>query len=116
MGVNCTRTKFCRTIEERLVLKEKRLAHMGVYECTFNDEGNHNHSQMALLYNLPLREDVRNWKKIKVLVAPPEAKNIPLNEELQKQYYLDNGFVETLIGTAPQCIKTVGNNIQAQQK
>eukprot|EP00957_Ditylum_brightwellii_P174021 13249493-Ditylum_brightwellii.AAC.1 len=71
---------------------------------------------MALLFDLPSRKDVGNWKKIKVLVAPPGAKNISLNEERLKQFYLDNGFVETLIGTAPQCIKMVGNNIQAQQK
>eukprot|EP00957_Ditylum_brightwellii_P048603 3688024-Ditylum_brightwellii.AAC.1 len=89
---------------------------MALYECTFNDEGNHSHSQMALLFDLPSREDIENWKKIKVLVALPGAKNISLNEELPKQYYLDNRVVETLICTVPQCIKMVGNNIQAQQK
>eukprot|EP00957_Ditylum_brightwellii_P149157 11359181-Ditylum_brightwellii.AAC.1 len=80
---------------------------MAVCECN---------SQMALLYNLPSREDIDNWREIKELAVPVGAKNMSFNEKLPKHYYFDNGFVETLIGTALLRIKNVGNNIQAQQK
>ena len=71
---------------------------------------------MALLYDLPLQEVLDNWKKIKVLVAPLGTRSVVYDGEHTKQYFLDLGFKEISIGTAPERIKMVGKNIQGQQK
>ena len=48
----------------------------GAYEITFNSEGKFSNTQLALLYELPSREDLAEWKKMKVLKAPAGCKSI----------------------------------------
>eukprot|EP00957_Ditylum_brightwellii_P114316 8716365-Ditylum_brightwellii.AAC.1 len=89
---------------------------MAVYACTFNEEGKHSHPQMTLLYDLPSQDGINNWKKIKFLAAPPRTRSVVFGGDLPKQCFLNKGFKEISIGTAPEHIKVVGKNIQGQQK
>ena len=69
-----------------------------------------------LLFDLPSQDDLDNWRKIKVLVAPLGIKDIEYDITTLKIWYLDRGFVEVNIGIAPQRTHQLSNNIQAQRK
>ena len=57
-------------------LKELLFFKGAVYEITFNLKGKFSNTQLALLYDLPSREDLCGWKNIKVLTAPAGCKSI----------------------------------------
>ena len=72
---------------------------------------------MALLYNLPSREDVESFKKIKILCAPPGLKNFAIDvDNVTKQELLNDGFVEVSIGIAPERTFALNNNVQTRRK
>ena len=85
-------------------------------EITFNKENEHGQSQMALLFDMPLEEDLTNWRKIKILVAPNGLKEVVYENNKTKEEYVDQGFVERSIGVAPERTCNLGGNIQAQRK
>ena len=87
-----------------------------IYECTFNCEGKFSHSQAVLLFELPTQDDLDNWQKIKVLVAPLGIKDIEYDNTMSKEAYIEIGFREVKIGTAPQQTHHLANNIQGQRK
>jgi hypothetical protein len=87
-----------------------------VYDCTFNNNGVHNHSQQILLYDLPSQDDLDNLRKIKVLVVPPGTKEIVFNPIESKECYLDQGFKEIKIGCATERTKWMCNNFQARRR
>ena len=89
----------------------------GQYEFTFNKENSFSQSQMAILYDLPSTEDVRNFKKFKILCAPPGIKDFSISiEDTSKDDLLSLGFKEVLIGVAPDRTLGLKNNIQAKRK
>ena len=88
-----------------------------IYLCTHDDsEGKFSQSQMAILCDLPIQEQLYMWQKIKVLVAPPASKYISYDESRSKQSYLDIGFREVSIGVAPQCNQVLRKNMQGKRK
>ena len=105
-------------LEEKVKPPKQLLFFRGaVYECTYNHkEGIFNQSQIALLYDLPAREDVRNWKPIKVLIAPPALKDVEFDMTLPKEHFLSTGFTEIEIRTCPERPVVINRNLQAQRK
>ena len=63
---------------------------------------------MVLLFDLPSQERLNNWGSIKVLIAPPDMKEITYNENNTKQLYLDQGFQERSISVSRQYSYSVG--------
>ena len=104
-------------LEQRLKEPRKLLLFRGaVYDITFNKDGEFSQSQLAILFDLPSEEDLENWRKIKILVAPLGLKEIEFREEDRKEVYLNKGFVERFIGVAPERMCIISNNVQAQRK
>lgn len=88
-----------------------------IYLCTFNDpHGSFSQSQMALLYDLPSQEQLDNWQKIPILIAPPGTKEIEYDDTKSKQSYLDIGFVEQQIGVTKEYTQSLSNNLQGRRK
>ena len=51
-------------LERHLKEPERLLFFKGaIYEITFNKENEFSHSQLALLYDIPSEDDLRQWKK-----------------------------------------------------
>lgn len=72
-----------------------------VYECTYNKKGSFNQSQPVLMYDLPSRDDVRNFRKIKVLKIPTGWKDYEFDMSKPKSFYEERGFKEISIGLHP---------------
>ena len=88
-----------------------------IYVCTFNDiSGSFSQSQMALLFELPSQDQLNNWQKVKVLIAPPGTKEIIYHDTMTKQSFIDIGFIECFIGTAKEYTQSLKNNIQGKRK
>jgi predicted GIY-YIG superfamily endonuclease len=75
-----------------------------IFECTTNDLKRNTYmtSDPVLLYELPNEEDLLRWKKIKVLKCPPGCKEFIFDMDQEKQVFIDLGFVEIEISTAPE--------------
>ena len=70
------------------VLKEPRslLFFVGsIVKSTCNVENKYLQSQFILILKVPYQDDVASFKKIKVMVAPPEIKEFVFNGELDDQ-------------------------------
>ena len=88
-----------------------------IFECTFNDtNGQFTQSQMALLLELPSKETLDRWEKIKLLLAPPGMKEIIFDEQLTKEEYLSIGFTEVRIGIAPERTHEVNHTMFGRRK
>jgi hypothetical protein len=77
-----------------------------VYEMTFNDRDKFSQSQIAVLAAMPTAEDIRQFRDIKVMVAPAGCKTVP-------EFYRDlsvleqHGWKPRLVGMAPERVQTV---------
>ena len=63
-----TASETTSTLLEQKVKEPKTILFFrgAIFEMTFNKEGHFSNTQTAILYDLPNREDLSNWKKIKV--------------------------------------------------
>ena len=77
-------------LEQKVKEPKKLLFFKGaIYEITFNKEGEYSQSQMVLLFDMPLEEDLINWRKIKILVAPNGLKEVVFDNNKIKEEYID---------------------------
>ena len=105
------------TLDQKLKEPTQILFFRGaMYECTYNEDGKFSQSQLAILFDLPSQDDLNNWRKIKVLVAPPGLKDFVFDHDASKESYLEQGFTDVKIGVAPQRTQSLANNLQAQRK
>ena len=89
----------------------------GHYEFTFNKEDCFSQSQLAILYDMPAREDVDLFKPVKILCAPPGIKDFTFDvNNVSKLSLTNQGFKEVLIGMTPERTISLKNNIQAKRK
>ena len=82
------------------VLKEPRhlLFFVGtLYEFTFNEENVFLQLQLGLLIKLPDQEDVREFRKIEIMVASPGLKTFIFNTITDKEYYTSCGWKKQTI-------------------
>ena len=70
-------------------------------KITFNQEDKFSNTQFTLLYDLPNRVDIQNWQKVKILKAPTGLKDIEHSSNICKQFYIEHGFIEIEISSAP---------------
>ena len=87
-----------------------------IYECTYNHDGKFSNAQLCMLLDLPEQSDLDNFRKISVLIAPPAVQDIEYSNEKTKQQYLNEGWKEEKIGTAPEKVHKVSGWLQAQRK
>lgn len=110
-------TSTVNALEQRLKEpKELLFFKRATYEITYNEQNKFSHGQIAILFDMPTEEQLQNWKKIKVLVAPPGKKDFEFNETDTKEDLLSRGFVETEIGCAPARAQYLSDNVQAIRK
>ena len=50
------------------------------------------------MYDLSLHSDIDNWRPIQLLLTPPKMKFIEYDVNKSKQEYINEGFVERLMG------------------
>ena len=87
-----------------------------IYEITFNSVGKFSNTQLALLYELPSNDDIRNWRKIKMLKAPVGCRSIEYHLDTPTQVYLDIGYEEVSIGVCPDRTQHMSCDTQAKRK
>ena len=88
-----------------------------IYVSTFNDpQEAFSQSQQCFLYDVPEQNDLNDWKKIDVLMAPPGLKEIIFDETKTKAQYISEGFYEVSLGTAPQRVQSLSHNFQGKRK
>ena len=70
----------------------------GHYEFTYNKEDCFSQSQLAILYDLPSFDDINQFKRVKILCAPPGIKYFTIDtDSMSKQCLFDLGFKEVLL-------------------
>ena len=87
-----------------------------IYETTFNTEGKFSNTQLVMLFELPSEEDLFNWRKIKLLKCPIGDREIVYDPTRTQDSYIQEGFVEILVGPAPERTQLLQNNVQAKRK
>jgi predicted GIY-YIG superfamily endonuclease len=87
-------------------VKEPRVLHFfprGIYEVTFNDrKGAHSQSQLATLIELPQQDDIRNFRPVRMLLAPNGCKNAPPNTTSATDLVEKEKWSYCSIPTAPE--------------
>ena len=69
-----------------------------MFEFTQKEIGRFSQPQLCLLLELPRIEDVSVFRKIKVLVAPPGAKELYYTGKKDKNIYIQQGWKEISVG------------------
>ena len=87
-----------------------------LYDFTYNKEGKFSQSDTALLFDIPSQTDLNDWKKIKVLLAPPGLSSFEFQQDTTKEFYLQQDFKEVFVRVAPQRVQILKNNMQAMRK
>ena len=87
-----------------------------VYECTFNEDGHFSTSQICILIDLPDQDDLDNFRKVEVLIAPPGIQDVEYNPDKGKDEYIAEGWRVQKVGTAPERIHKIQNRLQAQRR
>ena len=104
-------------LEEKVKTPNRLLFFKGaVYECTYNEDGKFDQAQIAVLYDLPRQDDLNNWKKVKVLLAPPGWKDVDFDMTRAKSAFIEDKFREISIGVAPDRIISITRTIQGRRK
>ena len=101
------------------VLKEPRylLFFVGaLYEFTFNEENVFSQSQLGLLIKLPDPEDVREFRKIEIMVAPPGLKTFIFNNITDEEYYTSRGWKKQTIGVAREYDIPTSGSLKGRRK
>ena len=87
-----------------------------IFEMTFNVENKFSNTQKGILFDLPNEDDLANWRKIKILKSPIGLKEVVFDPNLTKEEYLQRGFVEITVGTAPDRTQYLTGNKQGKRK
>ena len=77
-----------------------------IFQCTYNKYGVFSHHQLDIYYDVPQKNDLGRFQRIKMLVSPPTIKydTFIFNPDLLKYHYIQIGFKEVSIGQAPENI------------
>ena len=86
-----------------------------VYEITFNRQGHHAQSQLAVLAKMPTRDEIRSFQPVDVFVAPEGVKSIPANLKTETDF-LDANFKRVSVGQAPSHVQYMGFGFQAKRQ
>ena len=129
MGWSNARDSTVKALNKGLREPEVLVLHeMGVYEITVNDpteQNRYQHSCLALLIDLPSREDVARFAPIKVWVAPVQVEDIEiiieqggaLTKEVLKQRLREEGWTEVSIGVpSRENVQTVRGGYHAKRQ
>lgn len=107
-------------LESKLKEPERLLFFKGaIYQCTYNEDGVFSQSQLALLYDVPQQEDIDNFRKINILLFPPNIKldGFEFDPSKPKSYYISTlNFKEVKIGLSMENIEYLPNDVQAVRR
>jgi hypothetical protein len=88
-----------------------------LFQFTYNDQmRGFTQSSLCVLFSLPSRECVEHFQRIKVLAAPPGIKDHTFDKNETLDEYIEEGWFETYVHTAPERPISMGNGIQAQRR
>ena len=87
-----------------------------VYQFTFNEDGKFTQSQLCMLIQLPSQDVIDSFMKIRLMVAPTGVKFIEYDDQKRMSEYIEEGWVEHLVGIAPERSHCVGNNMRGQRR
>ena len=87
-----------------------------VYQFTYNCDGKFTQSQLGLLLDLPTKTDIQNFKKVKLMVAPPGVKVLEYDRQKRRHEYISEGWREQYVDTAPERKYSVQMSMRAQRR
>ena len=84
------------------------------FQITFNKPGSFSNSQLAILTELPNRDDIKERKPINLLVAPPGCRYIPTETDLISDLQA-SGWEYMNVGSPPERTYDVGSGVRARR-
>jgi hypothetical protein len=85
------------------------------YEFTFNEHGQFNQTQLAILCDIPSDETISLFQPFSVLAAPPGVKDIDF-EIVSKQQLIDLHWKECQAVVAPQFTRSLQGGMKAKRQ
>ena len=109
------------TTTESLDYKCKEPRHLlffvgAIFQFTYNECGKFNQSQIGLLLDLPIQDDIDNFRKIQIMVAPAGSKVITYDPNKDINEYIREGWKIEYVGTSPVRPHAVKMNMRGQRK
>lgn len=105
-------TRLNRLVKEPAILALYKFA---IYEFTFNQHGQFNQTQLAILCDIPSDETISLFQPFSVLAAPPGVKDIDF-EIVSKQQLIDLHWKECQAVVAPQFTRTLQGGMKAKRQ
>ena len=88
-----------------------------MYEFTYNDPRKQfTQSSLCLLFELPTTKVIKKFQKVKVLAVPSGMKDHAFDPNTPLNAYIEDGWKETFVSTAPARTIICENRIQGQQR
>jgi hypothetical protein len=114
-------------ISQQLTLKLKEppvlyFYPFAIYDVTFNKGKDHSQSQLALLLEVPSKQDIETFQPIKIMLAPHGCKFIPqdaiVKDDTQqtRQNLLQQDWRESTIGAAMPRVQKLTNCMRGKRQ
>lgn len=88
-----------------------------VFEFTYNNKSfDFTQAQLGLMLDLPSQNDVDNFRKIPIMVAPAGIKVIEFDPEKSKADYENEGWVQKYVGESPTRTYSLKNAMRGQRR
>ena len=87
-----------------------------IYECTYNEDLRFSQSQICMLLDLPSEDQLTQFQKIEILIAPPGLQDVVYDPNKTKNEYITDGWKTEKIGVAPSRIIKIDRNYQAERR
>jgi len=85
------------------------------YEISYNKPGHYAQSQLAVLADVPTREQVRSFEPVRVYVAPFGTKAVSENL-VNEEDFLRAGYQIRFVGRAPSRVHYLGSGFQGKRE
>ena len=86
-----------------------------MYQFTFNCD-KFSQSEIGLLLDIPTQQEIDNFNKIQILVAPTGTRFFTYNPNKTKESYISDGWKIVHIGTSQESVKSLPGNMKAQRR
>ena len=86
-----------------------------VFEFTRNEDGVYSQSQLCVLINIPSVQDVKNFRRIVVFIAPLGLKAYVYDSNHDDEYFISNNWTVGHISIGPEQEYSLPNNHKGQR-
>ena len=87
----------------------------GLYQCTYNKHGTFSQSQLAVVVDVPTKEQVSQFADIEILLAPVGLKYLDFEIQSEQQL-LERGWTKAKIGAAPSRAISLRHGIKGRRR